>query len=364
MAVDEETQSLARATELIQRGPGPAPGRTAVQRLRGRLRAVLLRVLRPYSHHQGEVNTALLSAIQRQTNAIERQAAEARARDDRHDEQIERLEDLVRELIYTAESLRRVAVEGDTVAHDALARLDAITAQLRAEPYVAGRPFERFSASVGEVVGLRERWGRDGAAGEYPEFEDVFRGPRERVADLQRPYLGLVHDHQPVLDVGCGRGEFLELLAAEGIDARGVDSDAAMVARCAELGLPAVLADATVHLEGLPDGELGTVYSSQVIEHLPFAQLRGLLELALRKLRPGGLFIAETVNPHNVAALKTFWVDPTHQHPLFPEVALTLCAFAGFAPAYVFAPGHEDFDRARFDSDRYAVVGTRPASDG
>lgn len=364
MAIEEDSESLARAAELIRQGPGPAPSRTLAQRVRRRLRAVLLRVLRPYSHHQAEVNAALLSSIQRQTNAIERLAAEARARDDRHGEQLERLEDLVRELIYTAESLRRVAVDGDRVAHEALSRLDELTAQLRAEPYVAGRPFERFSTPAGLAVGFRERPGRDGAAGEYPEFEDVFRGPRERVADLQRPYLALVRDHQPVLDVGCGRGEFLELLSGEGIDARGVDGDAAMIARCAERGLPAVCADATAYLEGLPDNELGTVYSSQVIEHLPFAQLRKLLDLALRKLRPGGLFIAETVNPHHVAALKTFWVDPTHQHPLFPEVATVLCAFAGFAPAYVFAPGYDDFDKARFDADRYAVVGMRPDAPG
>src|SRR6202007_2375041 len=100
--------------------------------------------------------------------------------------------------------------------------------------------------------------------------------------------------------------------------------------------------------------------SPRVIEHLPQAALRRMLELAARKLRPGGLFIAETVNPHRLSSLKTFWVDPTHQHPIFPEVALAICAIAGFEPAYVFAPTFESFERARFDAPSYAVVATAP----
>ena len=81
----------------------------------------------------------------------------------------------------------------------------------------------------------------------------------------------------------------------------------------------------------LPDGSLGTIFCAQVIEHLPHDQLRRLLELSLRKLAPGGLFIAETVNPHRISSLKTFWVDLTHQHPIFPEVALAICAIAGLS---------------------------------
>jgi hypothetical protein len=82
----------------------------------------------------------------------------------------------------------------------------------------------------------------------------------------------------------------------------------------------------------------------------------------LRALRPGGVWIAETVNPHRVASLKNFWVDLTHQHPIFPEVALALCGIAGFSSAYVFAPGFEDFERARFQAPSYAVVAAAPSS--
>ncbi len=162
-----------------------------------------------------------------------------------------------------------------------------------------------------------------------------------------------------MLDVGCGRGEFLTLLAGEGIAARGVDSDAGMVAHCRALGLEVEQGDVNEHLAGLPDGSLGTIFSAQVIEHLPHEQLRRLLELSLRKLAPGGLFIAETVNPHRISSLKTFWVDLTHQHPIFPEVALAICAIAGFQSAYVFAPGFDSFERARFDSPGLRRGGNR-----
>jgi hypothetical protein len=103
------------------------------------------------------------------------------------------------------------------------------------------------------------------------------------------------------------------------------------------------------------------VFCAQVIEHLPVAALQRLLELARRKLRADGLFIAETVNPHSLAALKTFWVDLTHQHPIFPEVALAFCGLAGFGAAYVFAPGFDDFAAARFTANSYAVV-ARPSA--
>src|ERR1039458_9488788 len=240
--------------------------------------------------------------------------------------------------------------------------IELIEAELNAVPYVADSPFESLQSPVGEVFGYRSASSLRGGGSGYVDFEELFRGPADRVAESQRPYLTLVRDHEPVLDVGCGRGEFLALLAGEGISARGVDSDAGMIERCRTLGVEATLADANENLESLEDGTVGTVFSAQLIEHLPFPELQRMLELSRRKLRPGGLFIAETVNPHRVSSLKTFWVDLTHQHPIFPEVALALCAIAGFESAYVFAPTFDSFERARFDSPAYAVVAAMPES--
>ena len=86
------------------------------------------------------------------------------------------------------------------------------------------------------------------------------------------------------------------------------------------------------------DASLGAIFSAQFIEHLPTSLLPELLEIARAKLRPDGVFIAETVNPHSPRALKAFWIDPTHQHPLFPETMLALCRLTGFKEAEIMFP--------------------------
>jgi SAM-dependent methyltransferase len=287
--------------------------------------------------------------------------------DERHGERLDRLEDFARELILTAEAQRRGILDVERALTDAARsserEIELINTELNALPYMADSPFELMESPVGEVLGYRSRESLRGSGSDYVDFEELFRGPAERVTESQRPYLELVRHHQPVLDIGCGRGEFLALLAGEGIAAHGADSDAGMVERCRALGLEVTLADANEHLESLPDASLGTVFSAQVIEHLAHVELQRMLALARRKLRPGGLFIAETVNPHRVSSLKTFWVDITHRHPIFPEVALALSAIAGFEPAYVFAPTFASFELARFQAPSYAVVATAPAAD-
>ncbi|HUA75589.1 MAG TPA: class I SAM-dependent methyltransferase [Solirubrobacteraceae bacterium] len=363
MTADNETTPATRAAELFAHGGGVAPaGR---QPLRGAVRRLLLRAIRPYAYHQRLLDEQIVRALQRQEAISEREQA-------RDGERIERLEQLARELIRTAESLRRTTADADRHAEQGLASaqetatsLERLLDELNALPYVEGDPFELFGSPVGEVMGFRGAGGdaeSAGAGSRYAAFEDAFRGSAERVRRSQEPYLPLLAEHQPVLDVGCGRGELLALLAERGIAASGVDSDAGMVERCRAIGMQASQGDVNEHLEGLADGSLGTIFSAQVIEHLPYAELQRLLELARRKLAPGGLFVAETVNPHRIASLKTFWVDLTHQHPIFPEVALSLCAIAGFASGYVFAPGYDSFAQARFRAPAYAVVAEAPAA--
>jgi SAM-dependent methyltransferase len=280
--------------------------------------------------------------------------------EERHAEQIARLEDLARELILTAEALRRGIGDVDHVAGATRRELEQVEAELNALPYLSDSPFQLHESAVGEVLGYRSVESLPSGESGYVDFEELFRGPAGRVAESQRPYLALVRDHQPVLDVGCGRGEFLALLAGEGIEARGVDSDPGMVARSRTLGVDVAQGDANDHLEGGAEHSLGTIFSAQLIEHLPPAELQRMLALARRKLVPGGLLIAETVNPHRVSSLKTFWVDITHQHPIFPEVALALCAIAGFQSAYVFSPTYDGFESARLRAPAYAVVASAP----
>ena len=190
----------------------------------------------------------------------------------------------------------------------------------------------------------------------------MFRGSEQAIRDRQRVYLDLVADRGPVLDAGCGRGEFLDLLEERGIECRGVDLDPDMVRRCREKGHENVeQGDLVEALERTPAGSLGAIFSAQVIEHLEHDRLLRFLELGLSRLRPGGLLIAETVNPHSAAALKSFWVDPTHVRPLFPEAVLALCALSGYAAGDVFAPlGTGDWDEDRTRAGEYAVVAVAP----
>ena len=198
----------------------------------------------------------------------------------------------------------------------------------------------------------------------YVGFEDFFRGSEEQIRDLQKPYIALLKDRATVLDVGCGRGEMLELLRDAGIEAEGIDIDVAMVERCHAKGLAAVtVEDAIGRLERAAAASLGAVFAAQVIEHLAYDALVSFFAQARRALRPGGALLVETVNPHAPQAMKHFWIDPTHQHPLFPEVVLAMCRLSGFEQAFVWYPhGSGDDDLDRIGQMDYAVVAeVRPA---
>jgi O-antigen chain-terminating methyltransferase len=165
----------------------------------------------------------------------------------------------------------------------------------------------------------------------YVQFEDRHRGTREEILDRQRAYLDLFTHASPVLDVGCGRGEFLELCQKAGVDARGVDLDAGMVAYCRAAGFAAEQADALAYLNALPDGALGGIFSAQVIEHIPPDALVALVRLAHRKLRPGGVLLLETPNPACLTVFSgAFYVDLSHVKPIHPEAARFVLEAAGF----------------------------------
>jgi glycosyltransferase involved in cell wall biosynthesis/SAM-dependent methyltransferase len=241
---------------------------------------------------------------------------------------------------------------------------DRLVAETRALPYVSGSPFEIFEEPVaGRVQGYGRRKGDPGRAGAYDAFEDIFRGPESFIRDRQRRYLHILGDREPVLDIGCGRGEFLDLLRERGREYAGIDPDPDMVGRCRAKGHePVEVADANSYLKKCADDSIAAIFCAQVIEHMPYEELLRFYGLALQKLEPGGLFILETVNPHSVPALKTFWVDPTHQHPLFPEVALALCEINGFESAYVFHPnGKGQVEVDRYETGEYAVVAKKAA---
>ena len=162
----------------------------------------------------------------------------------------------------------------------------------------------------------------------YISLADCFRGTRDEIKERLRVYLPLLQNQKiggkrmPILDIGCGRGEWLELLAESGLEARGVDLNRLFVAACKERGLNVSEGDAIEYLREVPSCSLGAVTGFHIIEHLSLEELITLIDETVRVLKPGGLAIFETPNPQNVlVACHNFYIDPTHRKPL-PSLTL------------------------------------------
>lgn len=168
----------------------------------------------------------------------------------------------------------------------------------------------------------------EGAAGVNRRslFAELERGSRDDVIVSLQSYPALFGGREPIVDLGCGRGEFLELAKRDGLRAYGVDTDEDAVAACRALGLDARLEDLFDHLAGLPETSVGGVFCSQVVEHLPADLLPTLLGEIARVLQPGGVAVIETPNPATFAThVQSFWRDPTHLRPV-TAVALAFAA--------------------------------------
>ena len=165
----------------------------------------------------------------------------------------------------------------------------------------------------------------------YVGFEDRFRRSTEDIRDLLAVYLPHLEGATDVLDIGCGRGEFLALLQEHGISARGVDVNREMVEVCKERSLTADEGDALSYLHGLPDASLGGLVVAQVVEHLEPAYLLELLDVAFLKLRPGARLILETINVASWSAFFHSYVrDLTHVRPLHPDTLHYFVIASGF----------------------------------
>ncbi|MGA2040164.1 MAG: methyltransferase domain-containing protein [Bryobacteraceae bacterium] len=152
---------------------------------------------------------------------------------------------------------------------------------------------------------------------DYARFAEAFRGSEERVRAGQRIYVADFKDCGNVLDIGCGRGEFLELMREAGVPARGIDSSLESIALCREKGLPAEAADLFDYLRGLGEGELDGIFCAQVVEHLPPDRLPEMIRLAATRLARNGVIVIETPNPECLAIFATyFYLDPTHARPV------------------------------------------------
>jgi O-antigen chain-terminating methyltransferase len=165
----------------------------------------------------------------------------------------------------------------------------------------------------------------------YLAFEDQFRGSDESVEARLREYVPIFHGTSDVVDLGCGRGEFLAALKAAGIAARGVDANREMVAVARERGLDAIRADALGYLTSVADESIGGLIATQMVEHLEPSYLIRLLETACQKMRPGAPIVLETINPACWLAFFSSYIrDFTHVRPVHPETLQYLLRAAGF----------------------------------
>jgi O-antigen chain-terminating methyltransferase len=190
---------------------------------------------------------------------------------------------------------------------------------------------------------------------DYYLFENLHRGSIETIRERQRVYLPYFQGRKNVVDIGCGRGEMLELFKENGIPSRGIDTNEEMVRVCREKGLDVTSADALRFLEALPEKSLGGLISAQVIEHIPSDHLVRLVRLAFEKLEPGSPIALETVNPQCLTTFSgAFYLDMSHIKPVHPEAVRFLLERAGFRDVRVIylTPYPDELKLKKIEFDR------------
>jgi SAM-dependent methyltransferase len=261
----------------------------------------------------------LNSAISGLASAVDKRAESAAARDVRIDARLDALA--------ATDGHLRAAI---SVVQQATAVLKREVARLSAAP-VDGWPQQSTESGATSAP-----FSPALDAYKYVAFEDRFRGSRDDIRARFESYLPFFEGASDVLDVGCGRGEFLELLGRAGVTRRGIDLNHEMVETCRAAGLDVTEADAVGYLSSVPDESLGGLFAAQVVEHFQPGYLLSFLELAFHKLRPGSPIVLETLNPACwVAFFESYIRDITHVWPLHPETLQFLVVASGFASAEI-----------------------------
>ena len=311
------TEAIEIANAYQQHGETfpPKTRLRAVKRIEQALGAPVLRKQKKFNHAVVDALEALRVGMEHRSDGGQRAAYAS------HHEGIAALRrDMVmlqQELADTKRELQRTQLDQRKTVGQVDVFLNRVRAALPEQPPLT------------DLAAMPEAWDEL-----YNAFEDLLRGSFEDIQGRLKVYLPDLPagDSEPVVDIGCGRGEWLGLLKNNGITAYGVDNNPAVADRAAGLGLDVRTADALEHLRHVPERSLAAVTAFHVAEHLPTPLLIELIDLSLQALRPGGKLILETPNPANLSVgACTFWLDPTHLRPLPHELLSFLVSSRGFA---------------------------------
>lgn len=187
---------------------------------------------------------------------------------------------------------------------------------------------EKLTKKVESIEGERKQSKADI---DYFLFESKFRGSRENIKESQKVYLDYFVNRKNILDIGCGRGEFVELLTENNTRVTGIDYDMDNVDYCVKKGLPVIYSEAVEYLDNCPDSSLDGIFMGQVIEHLKLNELISIVKLAIKKLKEGSYFIAETINPQSlIVYTESYFLDPTHVKMIHPLTMKIIAETEGF----------------------------------
>ena len=319
--------AINQAWDILPAGAPPIDRSMA-----GRLRGFIWRLVGPPLEAQKQFNAALVDHINRNGRAHEDANRATAALIDAVREQAEalvRFESVLVQYLQTitayVDTKDRAAGGGELRERVGLMeqRLLALKREMEREP--SGEPPAKAPRSEGTQVFS----GSDSAT--YVGFEDRFRGAQADIRSRVEDYVSVFASASNVVDVGCGRGELLDLLRSRGVKARGIDVNRAMVDVCRERGLDAEQADAVSYLERQADGSVGGLVAIQVVEHFEPAYLLRFLETAHHAMNPGAPLVLETINPACwMAFFETYIRDLTHERPLHPDTLRYLVQASGF----------------------------------
>ena len=220
--------------------------------------------------------------------------------------------------------------------------VSAMNKDIENRAWLAGILEDRISK--GKESRYDERAATQNGGLNYFVFEELFRGSRDDTKGKQSKFVKYFEGCRNVLDIGCGRGEFLELLVEHGISGRGIDIDEDMVRFCKSRDLKAEKLDAIDYLSQLEDKSLDGIFIDQVVEHLDPDYLIRMISLCYTKMLFGGYIVIETVNPLSLVSFANFYMDMSHKRPIHPETLKFLIRAAGFreAVAQFYEPVGED----------------------